>query len=127
MGLIVSRYESGSGQGKALKLDLTSHRANANLDSGASSEATFRNFIRRGAPAIRNAVDAVFEHFGRIDVILNDAGYTLFGVAEERTYEQIIRQCDGLYLGSSRGIYLTKRLTVLEVQKEIVLSTDAEA
>jgi len=60
-------------------------------------------------------------------VILNNAGYTLFGVAEERTYEQIIRQCDGLYSGSSRGIYLTKRLTVLEVQKEIVLSTDAEA
>jgi NADP-dependent 3-hydroxy acid dehydrogenase YdfG len=26
-------------------------------------------------PAIRKAVDAAFQHFGRIDVILNNAGY----------------------------------------------------
>jgi len=34
----------------------------------------------------------MFQHFGRIDVILNNAGYTLIGAAEELTDEQIIHQ-----------------------------------
>lgn len=51
-------------------------------------------------PAIRKAVDGAFQHFGRIDVILNNAGYTLFGAAEELTDEQIIHQFSTNVMGS---------------------------
>jgi NAD(P)-dependent dehydrogenase (short-subunit alcohol dehydrogenase family) len=51
-------------------------------------------------PAIRTAVDAAFENFGHIDVILNNAGYTLFGAAEELTDEQITHQLNTNFVGS---------------------------
>ena len=51
-------------------------------------------------PAIRNVVDAAFEHFGRIDVIMNNAGYALIGAAEELTDEQIIHQLNTNLMGS---------------------------
>ena len=51
-------------------------------------------------PAIRNVVDAAFQHFGRIDVILNNAGYALIGAAEELTDEQIIHQLNTNLMGS---------------------------
>lgn len=42
--------------------------------------------------AIRTTVDDVFKRFGRIDVVVSNAGYGLFGAAEELTDEQIDRQ-----------------------------------
>jgi NAD(P)-dependent dehydrogenase (short-subunit alcohol dehydrogenase family) len=40
-------------------------------------------------PAIRKLVDSSFEKFGRIDVIVSNAGYGLFGAAEELSDEQV--------------------------------------
>ncbi|MDO7904825.1 SDR family oxidoreductase [Paenibacillus sp. JX-17] len=40
-------------------------------------------------PAIRKLVDRSFEKFGRIDVIVSNAGYGLFGAAEELSDEQV--------------------------------------
>ena len=42
--------------------------------------------------AIRVTVDGAFARFGRIDVVVSNAGYGLFGAAEELTDEQIDRQ-----------------------------------
>jgi NAD(P)-dependent dehydrogenase (short-subunit alcohol dehydrogenase family) len=42
--------------------------------------------------AIRASVNEAFERFGRIDVVVSNAGYGLFGAAEEVTDEQIDRQ-----------------------------------
>ncbi|HEX6339783.1 SDR family oxidoreductase [Umezawaea sp.] len=43
-------------------------------------------------PALREAVDRAFADLGRIDVVVSNAGYGLFGAAEEATDEQIDRQ-----------------------------------
>lgn len=42
--------------------------------------------------AIRATVNEAFVRFGRIDVVVSNAGYGLFGAAEELTDEQIDRQ-----------------------------------
>ncbi|MBV9161502.1 MAG: SDR family NAD(P)-dependent oxidoreductase [Pseudonocardiales bacterium] len=39
--------------------------------------------------AVRQLVDQCFERLGRIDVIVSNAGYGLFGAAEEFTDEQV--------------------------------------
>ena len=54
--------------------------------------------------ATRHAVDAAFAHFGTIDVVINNAGYGLFGAAEEVTEEQIRHQIDTNLIGSIQVI-----------------------
>jgi NAD(P)-dependent dehydrogenase (short-subunit alcohol dehydrogenase family) len=50
--------------------------------------------------AIRRIVAQAFRDLGRIDVIVNNAGYGLAGAAEELSDEQIRRQIDTNLLGS---------------------------
>ena len=42
--------------------------------------------------AVRVAIDQAFDRFGRIDVVVSNAGYGLFGAGEEVSDEQIDRQ-----------------------------------
>jgi len=49
---------------------------------------------------VRKVVDAAFARFGRIDVVVNNAGYGLFGAAEELTDEQITDEIDTNLIGS---------------------------
>lgn len=54
--------------------------------------------------AIRATVDRAFAELGQIDVIVNNAGYGLFGAAEEVSDEEIRRQIDTNLVGSIRII-----------------------
>lgn len=54
--------------------------------------------------AVRRVVDRAFADLGRIDVIVNNAGYGLFGAAEEVTDDQIRRQIDTNVVGSIQVI-----------------------
>ncbi|TFW13788.1 SDR family oxidoreductase [Duganella callida] len=54
----------------------------------------------RDTPAVRRAVDAAYGALGRIDVIVNNAGYGLFGAAEEVTDEQLVQQIQTNLIGS---------------------------
>lgn len=49
---------------------------------------------------IGNVVDAAFGAFGTIDVIVNNAGYGLFGAAEEFTDDQVVHEIATNLLGS---------------------------
>jgi NAD(P)-dependent dehydrogenase (short-subunit alcohol dehydrogenase family) len=49
---------------------------------------------------VRREVDQVFAKMGRIDVIVNNAGYGLFGAAEEVSDEQVRHQIDTNLVGS---------------------------
>ena len=49
---------------------------------------------------IRAVVDRAFDELGRIDVVVSNAGYGLFGAAEEVSDEQIRHQIDTNLLGS---------------------------
>ncbi|MBY2934773.1 SDR family oxidoreductase [Rhizobium leguminosarum] len=54
--------------------------------------------------AVRSVVDAAFGAMGRIDVVVNNAGYGLFGAAEEVSDEQIRHQIDTNLVGSIQVI-----------------------
>ena len=49
---------------------------------------------------VRRVVDHAFAKMGRIDVIVNNAGYGLFGAAEEVSEEQVRHQIDTNLIGS---------------------------
>jgi NAD(P)-dependent dehydrogenase (short-subunit alcohol dehydrogenase family) len=50
--------------------------------------------------AVHRVVDAAFARFGRIDVVVNNAGYGLVGAAEEVTDAQIVHQINTNLVGS---------------------------
>ncbi|MFF8593871.1 SDR family oxidoreductase [Streptomyces sp. NPDC015220] len=66
--------------------------------------AVHRLDLTDGAEAITAVVDAAFHAAGRVDVVVNNAGYGLFGAAEELTDEQIVHQIDTNLLGSIRVV-----------------------
>lgn len=49
---------------------------------------------------VRQVVDRAFAELGRIDAVVNNAGYGLFGAAEEVTDEQVVHQLATNLLGS---------------------------
>jgi len=50
--------------------------------------------------AVRRAIDRAFADFGRVDVLVSNAGYGLFGAAEELTDDQVEQQIDTNLVGS---------------------------
>ncbi|EPX58309.1 short-chain dehydrogenase/reductase [Cystobacter fuscus DSM 2262] len=55
-------------------------------------------------PAIKQVVNRAFAELGRVDVVVNNAGYGLFGAAEAFTDEQIVHQLNTNLLGSIQVI-----------------------
>jgi NAD(P)-dependent dehydrogenase (short-subunit alcohol dehydrogenase family) len=55
-------------------------------------------------PAVRRVVDEAFAALGKIDVVVSNAGYGLFGAAEEVSDEQIRAQIDTNLIGSIQVI-----------------------
>jgi NAD(P)-dependent dehydrogenase (short-subunit alcohol dehydrogenase family) len=49
---------------------------------------------------VRETVDRAFRELGRIDVVVNNAGYGLFGAAEELTDDQVVQQINTNLVGS---------------------------
>jgi len=51
---------------------------------------------------VQKAVHQAYEHFGRLDVLVNNAGASLFAATEEASDEQILGVFDANYLGMVR-------------------------
>ena len=51
-------------------------------------------------PGIKQVVNKAFADLGRLDVIVNNAGYGLFGAAEELADDQILHQVSTNLIGS---------------------------
>jgi len=55
------------------------------------NEVYFEALDVSDAAAVRRTLDLAFAELGRIDVVINNAGYALFGAVEELNEEQIRR------------------------------------
>ncbi len=53
---------------------------------------------------VRQAVAQAHAHFGRLDVVLNNAGYSLVGMTEEASVEDVRAMFDANYFGTLRVI-----------------------
>ena len=74
------------------------------LKSKYGEQLWLRHLDLTDMPAIHGVVDAAFARFGQIQVIVNNAGYGLFGAAEEVSDEQIRHQIDTNLIGSIQVI-----------------------
>src|SRR5277367_99071 len=63
--------------------------------------------------AAKAAVDQAHRHFGRLDIVVNNAGFGLFGTVEEVTSEQARSQLATNFFGA---LYVTK--VVLPILRE---------
>jgi len=74
------------------------------LKSGYGDQLWVRQLDVTDTAAVREVLNSAFSELGKIDVIVNNAGYGLFGAAEEVTDEQIRRQIDTNVIGSIQVI-----------------------
>lgn len=56
------------------------------------------------AGSVQSAVDAAVNHFGKLDVLVNNAGYCLRGAVEECSMEEIQKEFDTNFFGAVRTI-----------------------
>jgi len=102
---------SSSGFGRELTSQLlergdrvvgTVRRLDAVADLAARNPDTFHAELLdvTDAKAVREVVDRSFADVGRIDAIVSNAGYGLFGAAEELSDEQVERILDTNLVGS---------------------------
>ncbi len=56
------------------------------------------------AEQVRQAVEQAHAHFGRLDVVLNNAGYSLVGMTEEASEAEVRAMFDTNYFGTLRVI-----------------------
>lgn len=82
--------------------------------------------------SIRNAVTQGLDHFGGIDVLVNNAGYCLRGAVEECSQDEILREFDVNFFGAVRTIQAAlpimrrqKKGTIVNFSSIAALSTSA--
>jgi NAD(P)-dependent dehydrogenase (short-subunit alcohol dehydrogenase family) len=106
---LITGVSSGFGKEMAAQLLARGDRVAGTLrrpDAIADLQARYRDRLwvapleMTDLAAVRRTVDAAFGAHGRIDVVVSNAGYGLFGAAEECSDEQVLHQIGTNLLGS---------------------------
>src|SRR5512141_2334785 len=104
--LLITGCSSGIGRAVALEAALRGHRVWATArDPAALSALAAQERIRAAAldvtdgRSIAGTVRAVLERDGRLDALVNNAGYAQYGAAEEVPADQWRRQFDVNFFG----------------------------
>lgn len=104
--ILITGASSGIGRETALRFQREGWNVAATMRSPAA-ETTLGTLEHTLCPAldvtrpetIRQAVDETLQHFGRIDAVVNNAGYGLIGPFETFSHEQVERQFQTNVLG----------------------------
>ena len=107
LSILITGCSSGIGRAAALEAASRGHRVFASArDRNSLSELASRPGIEALAvdvtdpPSIRAAVAAALEKAGRLDALVNNAGYAQYGAAEDVTPEEWRRQFDVNFFGA---------------------------
>jgi NAD(P)-dependent dehydrogenase (short-subunit alcohol dehydrogenase family) len=126
---LVTGSSSGIGLLTAVELALNGYRVVAtmrNLDNRARLEDAARKAGVRDrldlrwlditeSDSLRAAVDAIVRDYGRIDVLVNNAGFSMAGFAEDMTLDELRRQLETNFFGN---VAMTKAvLPLMRAQK----------
>jgi NAD(P)-dependent dehydrogenase (short-subunit alcohol dehydrogenase family) len=104
--VLITGCSSGIGRATALEAASRGHRAFASArDPGGLSELAARGIETLAldvtdSSSIRAAVAAALERAGRLDALVNNAGYGQYGAAEDVTAEEWRRQFDVNFFGA---------------------------
>ena len=104
--VLITGCSTGIGRHLALRLTQSGHNVVAtarNVNAMKDLDVAFKLPLDVTDPAsIQNAVDSVMHHFGRIDVLVNNAGYAQIGPLEELSDNQIQKMFNVNVFGAIR-------------------------
>ncbi len=102
--VLITGASSGFGREAAVRLAGRGHRVFGTSRQARVDEGGVRMVALdvRDDASVRIAVEAVLAEAGRIDVLVNNAGYVLGGLAEEVTIEEVRQQFETNFFGLVR-------------------------
>ncbi|NMB95515.1 MAG: SDR family oxidoreductase [Clostridiaceae bacterium] len=88
--------------GDSISVQGTGNNSTINKNVGNSGFIEMVQLDVRSEESVKNAVEYVMKKEGRIDILINNAGYGIAGAIEDTTYEEAFSQFDTNFFGVMR-------------------------